>query len=89
MSERWQPGETRFLGLSPRRAWVAAFLIAVVAGGGCLALFRVVGMGWVGAIASAGITAGFLWLGELQWLGTAWWLAGRSVEKEPRRRRTR
>ena len=89
MSERWPPGETRFLGLSPRRGWIAAFAIALAVGSVCLVLFRMFGMGWVAGIATAGITVGFLWLGELQWLGTAWWLAGRSAEEEERGRRRR
>ncbi len=87
MSERWRPGEMRFLGLPPRRAWVAALVMALVAGGVCLTMFRVFGMSWIAAIMTTAITGGFLWIGEMQWLGTAWWLAGRSAADEEKRRR--
>lgn len=87
MSERWRPGEMRFLGLPPRRAWVAALVIALVAGGAGLLLSRVFGVAWISAIVAAAVTVVLLWLGAAQWIPVAWWLAGESAADEEKRRR--
>ncbi len=70
---RWRVGETRFLGLAGRRAWVAGAVTVVMVVGLPATLFALFGWTWVEALLAALILGfGFAFLWTPMWSNLGW-----------------